>query len=357
MSVINNMLKDLEKRRSPDLETSDTLRQNISWDSSADHRSFNWKNFVFILIVIGLIVAISFLLWERNALQQVAGNQDLVASKKVGAKKIPAQNSVSQKKTIPIPRKQEQKIQVAVQDKTDIATKPVISAEIIKEKQADTSVNVDEHEELELAANSVEKRQRPLNKEQLAEVAFQKARQYMEIYNTPKAQDKLREALTLYPPHIKAREILSGYYIKAGRYVEAAELLKQGTSVVPGHALFAKLYARVLLEQNNPKLAIEVLEKRAPAIAQNMEYHALLAATYQRVKDHKKAIATYLKLVKIKPSVGIWWLGLAISLEKSGNAKDAVDAYQRAQQTGNLSVGLTKFTTNRVSALHEAGLK
>jgi len=81
----------------------------------------------------------------------------------------------------------------------------------------------------------------------------------------------------------------------------------------------------------------------------------LLAATYQRVKNHKKAIAIYLQLVKEKSSVGIWWLGLAISLEKSGKNKEALEAYQRAQKTGSLKAGLVKFTNNRVSALKEIG--
>jgi len=121
--------------------------------------------------------------------------------------------------------------------------------------------------------------------------------------------------------------------------------------------LFAKLYARVLLEQNKPHLAAKILEQSSVTVSMNVEpdYYALLAATYQRIKKHSEAIDIYLQLVKIRPAAGVWWLGLAISLEKSNKNKEAVEAYQRAQKTGTLKTGLIKFTNNRVSALSEIG--
>ena len=85
------------------------------------------------------------------------------------------------------------------------------------------------------------------------------------------------------------------------------------------------------------------------------DYHALLAASYQRINNHQKSVEIYLRLVKIRPNEGVWWLGLAISLEKTGKNKSALEAYQRAQQTGTLKSGLVKFTNNRVSALKEIG--
>ena len=168
-------------------------------------------------------------------------------------------------------------------------------------------------------------------------------------------KEYLREALSLYIPHIKAREMLAGIYIKSGHYINAAEILSEGVKIVPEYPLFAQLYARVLLEQNNPQLAIKILEQGSARIKVEPDYYALLAATYQRVKKHDKAIEIYLQLVKARPSVGVWWLGLGISLEKSGKNKEALDAYQRAQKTGSLKAGLVKFTDNRVSALEEIG--
>jgi len=170
-------------------------------------------------------------------------------------------------------------------------------------------------------------------------------------------KEHLREALSLYIPHIKAREMLAGIYIKSGRFINAAELLSEGVKVVPEYPLFAKLYARVLLEQNKPHLAAKILEQSSVTVSMNVEpdYYALLAATYQRIKKHSEAIDIYLQLVKIRPAAGVWWLGLAISLEKSNKNKEAVEAYQRAQKTGTLKTGLIKFTNNRVSALSEIG--
>lgn len=334
MSLINQMLKDLEKRRSRDLETSASLSKNITWETRPDQKTFNWLTFTIIFTLVALMAVIVYLLWERtdkNVQVVVADKPKIVKPiKKLKAKKVVI------KKTNPI--------------------KQVKEKVVINESLDDEIDNAVDAEELDNSAPvKVKKTHRPLNNKQLAEIAYKKGYKFLQQGRLRQGKEYLREALSLYIPHIKAREMLAGIYIKSGRFINAAELLSEGVKISPEYPLFAKLYARVLLEQNNPQLAIKILEQGTANTNVEPDYYALLAATYQRVKNHKKAIDIYLRLVKVRPAAGIWWLGLAISLEKSGQNKEALEAYQRAQKTGSLKAGLIKFTNNRVSALKEIG--
>ncbi|MCK4865755.1 MAG: tetratricopeptide repeat protein [Gammaproteobacteria bacterium] len=344
MSLINQMLKDLEKRRSRDLETSESLSNNITWETRPASRNFNFQTVALITILVALIFLVAYLFWERSEFKEEwlsAANKQIVVVKN-NKKSTKVKHVKARKRTV-------------TKKQTSIKTKSSTTSNQAYAEAIETDNVVDTEEVENDTPIKLNKKHRPLNYKQLAEIEYKKGYLALQQGRMRQGKERLRESLSLYAPHLKSREMLAGIYIKSGRYVEAAELLREGIRVVPTYSLFAKLYARVLLEQNNPRLAIKVLENSAKALDVDLDYHALLAATYQRVKNHKKAISIYLQLVKEKSSVGIWWLGLAISLEKSGKNKEALDAYQRAQKTGSLKAGLVKFTNNRVSALKEIG--
>lgn len=340
MSLINQMLKDLEKRRSRDLETSDTFRQNITWETRPNKKTFNWLTSAIIFTLAALLCVIGYLMWERTM------------------QNIPIH--IAEKTNTPPVKKKITKKEVAIKHEP-VIKKEEVKAESVEESNYTEAVDVEEVIDIAEVDNStptkLKKTHRPLNSKQLAEVAYNKGYKFLQQGRMHQGKEYLREALSLYIPHIKAREMLAGIYIKSGRYIDAAELLSEGVKIAPEYPLFAQLYARVLIEQNNPKLAVQILKQGSVSATMNIDpdYYALLAATYQRVKEHKKAADIYLQLVKMHPAAGVWWLGLAISLEKSGRNQEALEAYQRAQQTGSLKSGLVKYTNNRVSALKEIG--
>lgn len=340
MSLINQMLKDLEKRRSRDLETSPSLNENITWESGPSKKSFNWLSFLIVCTLFLLLVVIGYLIWDRTlqktTMSEVAKKTEVVKSQN----KFTPENKL---KIIPV-----KKQPIRKKIKTVIA-----ESDLQKSIDVTDSINVDEIDDA--PAIKLRKIHRPLNSKQLAEIAYKKGFEFLQQGRMHQGKESLRKALSLYLPHIKAREMLAGLYIKSGRLINAAELLSEGVKLVPEYPLFAQLYARVLLEQKNPQLALKILEQGTARINVEPDYFALLAATYQRVKNHEKAVALYLQLVKIRSNEGIWWLGLGISLEKLGKNKEALEAYQRAQKTGRLRQGLIKFTNNRVSALQEIG--
>ena len=351
MSLINQMLKDLEKRRSSDLETSPTLNRNINWETRPNSSSFEWGKALIILVVLLLLGVIAFLVWERSGYQQKIVETSKVttvvakSSQTSSAKPVTRQvNNAPQKKV-----KQEVKAPQTLRNEVE----EVVSSRAYTEAvETEGAINTDMLEN-DIAPAKINKKVREPSKEQQAEIVYQEAYRYLQKNNPSMGKQKLLSALEMYPSHIKAREILAGIYIRSGHYVDAAALLKEGIRLIPEYSLFAKLYARVLLEQNNPHEAIKVLEKGATVLEVEPDYYALLAATYQRVDKHQQAIKLYLQLVKLQPGAGVWWLGLGISLEKSGKNTEALEAFQRALNTGSLNSGLKSFAEKQIAFLNK----
>ena len=246
MSLINQMLKDLEKRRSRDLETSASLRNNITWETRPNQESFNWNTFLIIILLVALASVTGYLLWERVSQPQSAV---VVAKKPASVKNIK-----------PITKKKPLKKKIK---------KTIIADNDIEEDVVDDAVNTEEFDES--VPLNIEKKHRPLNSKQLAEISYKKGYRFLQQGRMRQGKEHLREALSLYIPHIKAREMLAGIHIKSGRFINAAELLSEGVKVVPEYPLFAQLYARVLIEQSKPQLAITILEQGIKSARNDIE--------------------------------------------------------------------------------------
>ena len=358
MSLINQMLKDLEKRRADSVASSDSPLKGVNRYSVASQR----PPYLIYLLVTGLVLLAAlagFLGWAYlNQSQSQAAAQPPAASQSA-----PAVATVQPSQTEPArpaePRpapRTESRAQAPVAEPEPQQSAPRASQSATAGR-AEQPKPVSPPEEAEPTGDSkISKRVRPLSGEQQAELAYKKGYQLLSRGQQEGGEKQLRLALQAFPGHHRARELLTGLYIKAGRYVEAADLLREGVRLAPERPLFAKLYARVLLEQENVSLAIKVLERQPPPTAVDTEYHALLAALYQRAGEYLKAAGRYRDVLRVNPNIGTWWIGLGLSLEHLGKYEEASAAYRRAKSSGNLTKGLMQYTDNRLAAMKESGL-
>ncbi|VAX07871.1 hypothetical protein MNBD_GAMMA25-1131 [hydrothermal vent metagenome] len=360
MSLINQVLKDLERRREePGLSNTGsfitTPRYMVARGSSATIL------YVFAAILLVLSLAIGFLFWERVSeielpLLMTLGQTPpapAVTFRPIDAEPASATTKPPVEGTI---------VGLVTADKTE---HKVDKIEKIKPANKDLETNINsrmvfdevDHDESNDSTvdGSIEKQPRQLTRKQRAEQAFHKAYAILKQGDVSHSEDLFRELLRQHPRYIRSREMLAGIYIKAGRYVEAAELLEQGVNINPQHSMFRKLYARVLLEQDGLDKAVRVLEQKLPPIAQHVDYYALLAALYQRQGRHKNAVALYQNMLKENAMVGIWWIGLGISQEKLGESVAARQAYEKARASGTLAVEMIQYADNRLTALKEIG--
>jgi len=198
---------------------------------------------------------------------------------------------------------------------------------------------------------SVAKTARPLSAEQQAALAYQDALRLLQSGRPSAAEPRLHAALDSYPAHRAARTTLAGLLINAGRLPDATTVLAAGLALAPTYAPFAKLYARLRIDQGESGDARVVLERAAPAVQDDPEYHALLAALYQRLGLYEQAAQTYRGALQAQPRNGVWWLGLGLALEGAGDRSNALQAYRRARQSGTLDSEVLRYVESKITAL------
>lgn len=191
----------------------------------------------------------------------------------------------------------------------------------------------------------------PRSLQERANAAYNKGASLLKSGQIAIAETRLRKALELNPQHVKARELLAGILLKSERTQEAASIISDGIRMHPDQWAFPGLYAHLLIKQGDNKAALDALTRKIPDIEKATEYHALLAAVYQRLGQYANAATTYRKLVSIMPRKGVWWMGLGISLEAEGKMQDAINAFSRARRTNTLNSELLRFVDQRLSRL------
>ena len=123
------------------------------------------------------------------------------------------------------------------------------------------------------------------------------------------------------------------------------------------HARARRRLARLFVESDRSGKALSVLQEAVEGrtvgglVEEDPNLAAFLAALYQRQEDHWRAIDYYENLLNQYPRKGIWRMGMAISLEKVNEPKDALKAYQLALSSGGLNRKLQGFVQKRIQKL------
>lgn len=114
--------------------------------------------------------------------------------------------------------------------------------------------------------------------------------------------------------------------------------------------LFARMLARVYIDQGAEAKALAVMESVSPEASDDADFSALLGLLYQRAGRHTDAVRAYEQALRLRPGDGRVWLGLAISFEATEQPDAAKEAYQRAQDRG-LQPLLARYVEQRLAAL------
>ncbi len=183
------------------------------------------------------------------------------------------------------------------------------------------------------------------------ESGFSKAQRYLREGRLAEAESALRETLEQNRQNHRARELLAGLLIRGSRDQEAKDLLSEGMVLAPYHAGFALLQARIAMQQGDRPGAARVLEEVLRNGKGNREVVALLAVLYQQQKQHDRALELYRMLIEREPGLASNWVGAAISLEALGNPDEALAAYQQAVNLPNLAQALRAYANNRIEIL------
>lgn len=123
------------------------------------------------------------------------------------------------------------------------------------------------------------------------------------------------------------------------------------TTAPPAPWRITKQQARQKLSQGDLAGAQTLLESDPPAVADDPAYHALLAGIYHKTGQHRQAAAMYQTLVAFEPDVTLHWLGLAVALDALRDRDGALRAFKRARDGSN-NRDVRNYIDQRIAALN-----
>ena len=380
MSLINQMLSDLEARRLDRSDDSDRALEGLHCARSElrEDAEPNSANRFLAAAFIGIVTAC--LAWYGLNLI----DRDALADQNTQSHSFDALQPITDLEPVP----QERTENLAEQEATDPSETAATSAPI----KTEDNVYPAEHlpppvldEALELAAvKPLEPDEAPSVDEPLEPVSHiadvpTPADVTMEYGGTmrmvPRQEDndragRLAEALMLsrhgriedalialaslvedHPGFVPAREAYAHELLRRGEREPAERVLRGGLALNPREHRYALVLAHVLYDRGATDDALKSLLIAAPTVQQDVEYHAFIAALQQRQGRHDAAIAAYRGVLAAAPDRGEWWMGLAISLAAQNRAPQAHSAFQRALVDRDLSDNLRDYAKREISRL------
>jgi len=190
-----------------------------------------------------------------------------------------------------------------------------------------------------------------LTPQQQAENDYRQAVTVLQQGHTADAMTDLEQALKLDPSNAGARQMLVGLLLQVKRNDEAIQRTQEGLAIDPSQVGLTMILARVQVEQNDQKAALATLERGMPYANANADYQAFYAAVLQREKRNKEAVDHYAVALAKSPDNSVWWMGLGISLQAENRLPEAKEAYNRAKSTNGLTPDLVAFVNQKLSQL------
>ena len=201
------------------------------------------------------------------------------------------------------------------------------------------------------APAAIDKQMREVAPSERAEIVFRRGVTQLQEGRANAAELDFREALKLDPTHNSARQALLGLLLDSGRNADAEQLLRKTLEANPRQPRHAMVLARLEVERGEVTGAINTMVGVLPYVQTDPDFHAFLAALLQREGRHREAADYYRTALRGTPGNGVWAMGLGISLRASNQSAEARDAFQRAIDSKQLSPELQEFVERQLREL------
>ncbi|MGL5323190.1 MAG: tetratricopeptide repeat protein [Aeromonas sp.] len=362
MSVINQMLKDLDQRQ----QGSEGAAVY-----SAPARQQGWWMLLLTLIcglALGILGWRTWIYWQQT--QPVTAASEVVVPDAMtpdvvtrAAAPVSQSEPVEVAAALPLPSQDEVNNEVGEHDSGDTANGVPFdaSSDVDESEPTDEELQPELYAELAAEQQAVASAPRKpgvlkietveLSARELAALAERKATTAMAKGSLRDAQDNYYQVLAHDPYNQGAREQLAGLLYGEGRLTEARQLLEEGIRLDPQQADFRLLLARLAISEGQQQQALGWLSGYQPDLASNMDYYATWAGLTQELGQNADAAALYVKLLRQQPDQGRWWLGLGVAEDGQGHSQRALDAYRNALLHGNLGEASTNWLQQRIGQL------
>ncbi len=197
-------------------------------------------------------------------------------------------------------------------------------------------------------AGGIDKRLRELTPRQRAEVEYSRGATALQQGRLPEARSAFEAALQIDPAYHAARQALAGVLLDARLPADAMLVLQEGLQIAPAQFGFAMMAARLHVERGELDAAVQTLARSAEYAGNSADFSGFYAGLLQRQKNHAEAVELFDRALRLRPNTGVWLLGMGMSLEALGRNAEAQEAFRRAKTSGNLSQELQNFVDQRL---------
>ncbi len=198
---------------------------------------------------------------------------------------------------------------------------------------------------------AIDKQMREVAPPERAEIAFRKGVAQIQEGRANAAELDFREALKQDPSHTGALQAMLGLLLDSGRNNEAEQLLHKALEINPRQPRHAMVLARLEVERGEVAGAINTMVGVLPYVQSDPDFHAFLAALLQREGRHREAVDYYRVALRGVPGNGVWMMGLGISLRAANQSAESRDAFQHALESRQLTPELQEFVERQLREL------
>jgi tetratricopeptide (TPR) repeat protein len=380
MSVINQVLKNLDEREPL---ANSAQKYHLPVDRQADENTDYLRIAIWVLLLLGLIVAGGYYYWLNKQADSIAEFKPVEAI-------IPARivvieepgntdsddQSLSQQANRQVETKT-QRVTLSVVDNPEVDLTEIQSAEkavVMQQKKTIVAVeaNITKPEPVvsylplrndsEISqTNDVPKSKLLEPKTQNKEIVITKSakegiplvRDLLDTGRFTEAEKTLRKILVNNSNSVAAHELMTGLLLRNDRLDEAMKQLTVARKLYPYNDNLVMLESKVLLQQGKVEAVTTLLENMQVKGKAGQQSTAMLASLYQQKKDYQGSLRLYNRLAKAFPANAGYWMGLAISLDALNDRDKAQAAYKNALQAGGLTVSLNNYARQRITSINQ----
>lgn len=366
MSVVNQMLKDLEDRNANDAEYSAVYKPVKGRKSSIWAIAF----FALLIVLLGLL---AWMLYDNYFAQQSesSGSMQTQTTTQVLASAVTNNDAVATQEPEPI-----------LDNVINQTVEPVINvAEVTEFVDSTDEPTQRENSELDSAIQSVGTVEKTV---QTVAATMTVNKSNSVVSSTPETNDFSKQAsgsqstgvslreqalaalrsgqdalgiqlltqlIQLEPTNVRAYKKLSAVLYSQNQTIRAISVLEDGIGVSPQDADLRLMLARLLSQQNEEERALTIVTPEFVLSGQSSEFLSFRAALAEKLGAHNIAYSDYLQLSAEQPDESRWWLGLAVSSDRIARNQMAIEAYQRVIVLNQLSNEVKSFAQQRINQL------
>ena len=346
MSLINDMLRNLEAKRPDDLARHNLQREirSLPLESRGPGQAIKW------LLLAGLALAAGATALYGGRLAPTPGVEPPPNSVPTPAPVVATQaappNATVDAPTEPI----SDQLRLASRlEFVPLPVAPVLSAPdpVVPAPVApktETAVPVGETPKPAAAVPAgpvkIEKSPVMVTPRDRADIEYRRAEGALASGRTGEAVESLRAALKHDPAYVQVRQILLRQLLEQRKTDEAMTVLQEGLEVQPMQTGWAMSLARLQLEHNDLAAADRTLARSQAYGESSADYAGFQGHVKSRLGAQRQAVAHYQRAVRLAPTEGRWWLGLGLALEADGHLPEAKEAFRRSLATTTLSADL-----------------